>query len=68
MITAKAIETLGKDIMHVNERISGVEKTLGKINDKLDELMKYANVVKKPTDKIEKGPEKSAPDKQTPTG
>ncbi len=60
MITAKAIETLGKDIIHVNEKISGLEKTLGDMNDKLDELMKNANVVKKAIDKSEERHENPA--------
>ena len=67
MITAKAIETLGKDIIHVSEKISGLEKTLGDMNDKLDELIKNANVVKKAAEKAETGPEKSTPDKSSAT-
>lgn len=63
MITAKAMETLGNDIGLVIEKQNSLEKKLGKMDDKLDELMKHADVTDNTTNKIEEGPEKATPHK-----
>ena len=64
MITARQLAKLDKDVAALSEKSNSIEKTLGEINDKLDEVLKQnANVVNTTNDKTEERPEETASDK-----